>query len=239
MYYAPCHSPIHPGRVITTFAIISSVVEALNGNGAAYTANTSLPTWKQDIGRALLKSALVIQVVVITLFVLLAVVFHRRCAKAGIMNGRLTNVMYTLYASTTLLLARTIFRVVEYWSIADFHFGDDIDPMTLSPIIRYEWYFYVFEAGLMIVNNVMMNIRHPRKYLPKSTKTYLAQDGVTEIDGPGYKDSRNFFVTVFDPFDLYGMWKGTSNQDRFWEHNGFEGSGGRRKPANKEDVETA
>ena len=36
LYYVPYHSPLHPGRVLTTFGAISMVVEALNGNGAAY-----------------------------------------------------------------------------------------------------------------------------------------------------------------------------------------------------------
>jgi len=216
--------------------MISIVVEALNGNGASLVANLSLPTWKQEIGRNLLKAALLIQVVVIVLFLLLAVVFHRRCIRGGIMNHRLTNVLYTLYVSTALITARTIFRIVEYWSIADFHYEKGIDAMSVSPIIRHEWYFYVFEAGLMLCNHVMMNIKHPRKYLPKSTKTYLAQDGVTEITGPGYKDNRHFLVTLFDPFDLYGLMKGRSKDDRFWEKNGFDGSG-ERTPANKKDVE--
>ena len=239
LYYVPYHSPIHPGRVITTFAFISFVVEALNGNGAAYSANQSLPEDKQEIGRSLLKAALLIQVIVLVLFVLLAATFQRRCLKAGIRNRDLHNVLYTLYASTALVGIRTIFRVVEYWSIAELHFGEGMDPMTLSPIIRYEWFFYFFEAALMLMNHIMMNIRHPRKYLPKSTKTYLAQDGVTEVTGPGYKDSRHFLITLVDPFDLYGLMKGKGKEDRFWEQNGFHGSAGQKKPANPNDPEAA
>lgn len=216
LYFVPYHSPIHPGRVITTFAFISIVVEALNGNGAALTANLSLPLWKQDLGRSLLKASLLIQVVVLFLFVLLAVTFHRRCARSGITHPGLLNVLYTLYVSTALITARTIFRVVEYWSVASFHFEEGVDPMTLSPMIRYEWYFYVFEAALMLVNNVLMNWRHPRKYLPKSTKTYLATDG-TEVTGPGYKEDRHFLMTVVDPFDVYGLLKGRDKEKRFWE----------------------
>lgn len=219
LYYVPYHSPIHPGRVITTFAFISVVVEALNGNGASLSANQSLPRWKQDIGRNLLKAALLIQVVVIALFLLLAGVFHKRCRCGSIRSAKLENVLYTLYASTILLTIRTIFRVVEYWSVADLHYNDrSIDPMSFSPIIRYEWFFYVFEASLMLVNQVLMNVRHPRRYLPKSTKTYLsARDGKTEVTGPGYKDSRPFLVTLFDPFDLVGLIKGRDKDAKFWE----------------------
>jgi len=224
LYFTPQYSPIHPGRVITTFAAISGIVEALNGNGASLSANPSLPRWKQDIGRALLKASLLIQVFVVLAFVALALVFHRRVHRAGLRNARITNALATLYVSTAVLLVRTLYRVVEYFSVADLHYdttgGARFDPNTLSPLIRYEWFFYVFEASLMLVNMVLMNVRHPRRYLPQSTKVYLADDGVTEIVGPGYKEDRNFFVTVLDPFDLYGLIKGKDAGTRFWETQG-------------------
>ena len=221
LYYAPRYSPIHPGRVITTFAAISIIVEALNGNGAAYSANSSLSKDKQDLGRALLKASLLIQVFVVLAFVTLALVFHMRIRKAGLRNANMSNALATLYVSTAILFTRTIYRVVEYFSVADLHYtAADFDPMTLSPLIRYEWFFYVFEASLMLVNMVMMNVRHPRKYLPQSTKVYLADDGVTEIRGPGYKEDRNFFVTILDPFDIYGLIKGKDANTKFWEEQG-------------------
>lgn len=71
----------------------------------------------------------------------------------------------------------------------------------------------------MLCNAFLWNFRHPRKYLPKSTKVYLAQDGVTEITGPGYKDTRNFWATLFDPFDLVGLIRGRDNETRFWDEN--------------------
>lgn len=72
LYYIPYHSPIHPGRVLTTFAALSAVVEALNANGAWRVANSQAPKSQQDIGHALLKTALILQIVVVTFFVLLA-----------------------------------------------------------------------------------------------------------------------------------------------------------------------
>jgi hypothetical protein len=147
-------------------------------------------------------------------------------------------VLYTLYASTLLLSARTVFRVVEYWSVADTDFwrpgGVDVD--SLSPAIRHEWFFWVFEASLMLANHVLMNVRHPRRYLPKSAKTYLARDGVTEVDGPGYKDGRAFLVTVVDPFDLWGLVKGREKV-KFWEVMPDGKGVGRGGGGAREDVE--
>ena len=233
--YVPYHSPIHPGRVLTTFAFISAAVEALNGNGVAYSVNQSLPADKQALGRALLKAALVIQLAVLALFVLLAVVFQRRCWRAGLRSAGLRGALVTLYVSTGLLGARTVYRVVEYWSLAaaDFWRPGGVVASELSPVIRYEWFFWVWEASLMLANVGLVNVRHPRMFLPKSAKTYLAVDGVTEVTGPGYKDGRAFWVTLVDPFDLVGMAKGRDKQARFWEQQG-EGEG---KKGGRGDVE--
>jgi hypothetical protein len=237
LYYCPKYSPIHPGRVITTFALISAVVEALNGNGASYSSNQSLSKDKQDMGRALLKAALCIQVFVITAFVFLAGYFQWKVRRAGIKNANMTNAMTTLYISTALLFVRTIYRVVEYFGLADHYFGPGLDPNTLTPLIRYEWFFMFFEGTLMLVNQVMLNVRHPRHYLPKSTKVYLADDGVTEITGPGYKESRPWLVTFIDPFDIYGMIKGKDSKKKFWEEQAATEN--KAMPKNPADPEAA
>ncbi|KAL2163729.1 hypothetical protein VTH06DRAFT_5787 [Thermothelomyces fergusii] len=208
LYYAPYHSPIHPGRVLTTFAFVSVVIEALNGNGVAYSVNQSLPASKQETGRALLKASLVMQLGVLALFVLLAGTFHRRCARAGPRNRNLFAALHTLYASAALLIARTVFRVVEYWSISQHDFWNPS------------------HASLMLANSVLVNVRHPRRYLPKSTKTYLAMDG-TEVEGPGYKDERPFWQTLIDPFDLWGLVTGRDKGQKFWE----EANGGAKGAA--------
>lgn len=234
LYYVPYLSPLHPGRVLTTFSFISCIVEVLNGTGASYSANTSLPQDKQNLGHNLFKAALLIQIVVIAAFLALAITFHRRCRRRGINSPTLYKALRTLYLSEALLTVRTIYRVVEYWSIAQLHFGPELDPTSLSPLVRYEWFFYVFEASLMLANQVLLNARHPRMFLPKSTKTYLATDGVTEVTGPGYDDKRPFLVTLFDPFGVAGMIKGRKKEERFWEGGataevvGGKGDGGRK-----------
>jgi len=247
LYYVPYHSPIHPGRVFTTFAAISSIVEALNGNGAANVANTSLSQHRQDIGKALLKSALIIQLGILTAFVTLAAFFHRRCKKAGLLPENLKAVLITLYISSALIGTRTIYRTVEYFSSAAIHVTANFNPKSISPIIRYEWFFWVFEALLMITNSFLLNARHPMRFLPRNNKIYLAKDGVTEIEGEGYEDKRKFWVTMIDPFDIRGMIKGRNMKKGFWEDaEGAEGAAGgnggvvtENAAASKNDVEKA
>lgn len=171
-----------------------------------------------EIGHALIKTSLLLQIVVAILFITLAVTFHRRCVVAGITNERLNKPLWTLYTSMTLILARTIYRIVEYFSVAELRYGPGFDPATISPIVRYEWFFYVFEAALMLCNLVMFNVRHPRRYLPRNNKIYLCPDGVTEIEGPGYNDPRKLWQTLIDPFDIQGLVTGRGREtDKFWE----------------------
>ncbi|KAJ4118661.1 hypothetical protein NW768_010720 [Fusarium equiseti] len=217
LYYVPYHSTIHPGRVLTTFGFISAIVEALNGWGASYSANQSLTDSEIEAGHALIKTSLLLQIIVAVLFITLAVTFHRRCAANGINNERLTNSLWTLYVSMVLILSRTIYRIVEYFSVAELRYGKGFDPATINPVVRYEWYFYVFEATVMLINLVMFNVRHPRRYLPRNNKIYLSPDGSTEIEGPGYKDPRKLWQTLVDPFDIKGLINGRGRQnEEFW-----------------------
>ncbi|KAL2107240.1 hypothetical protein VUR80DRAFT_5528 [Thermomyces stellatus] len=234
LYYVPYHSPLHPGRVLTTFGFISLVIESLTGWGASYTANQSLDESERKTGHALIKASLLMQIVVITCFVALAGTFHRRCIKGGIRDRRLQKPLITLYISVTVILVRTIFRVAEYFGMSEMRFDDPaFDPMEMTPLIRYEWFFAVFEGGLMLGNMYLFNARHPRMYLPEKSSTYLAVDGRTEVDGPGWKDSRPFWKTVVDPFDLHGLVRGTAQIQKFWEEDGI---GGPRKERASESV---
>jgi len=66
----------------------------------------------------------------------------------------------------------------------------------------------------MLANMVLWNIWHPGRFLPEDKRVYLAQDGETEVLGPGWE-------------------KGNG---RFWEDSGFahllleerDGEGGRK-----------
>lgn len=223
--YVPYHAPLHPGRVLTTFGAISIVIESLTGWGASYTANQSLTDSQRQIGHGLIKASLLMQLAVLTCFITLAVTFHRRCSKAGIRDRRLQQPLYTLYASSALILARTIFRVVEYFGISNLRYSDpDFDPSSMTPLVRYEWWFLVFEGALMLLNSFMFNIRHPRMFLPERSTTYLAVDGKTEVEGPGWRDPRPFWQTVVDPFDIRGLVTGRiGKMERFWEEDGIGG----------------
>ncbi|PSN72316.1 RTA1 domain protein [Corynespora cassiicola Philippines] len=227
LYYVPYFSPLHPGRTLTTFGAVSFVVEVMNGIGVSYIANPNIPENLTDLGHILMKTSLIIQVVVITTFCIIAAIFHRKCTSAGLKSRKVQGPLWTMYASMALILVRTIYRIVEHFGASSIPTDPpaDWDPMSLSPIIRYEWYFYVFEAMLMLFNSVLWNIRHPRRYLPEDYHVYLAQDGKTELQGPGWKDDQPWLMTFIDPCGITAALtkKGRSKKEKpFWEENGFE-----------------
>lgn len=71
----------------------------------------------------------------------------------------------------------------------------------------------------MICNAVLLNVRHPMRFLPENNKIYLGLDGKTEVLGPGYHDSRPRWCTFVDPFDVAGLVSGRDGKDRFWEND--------------------
>lgn len=214
LYYIPYHSPIHPGRVFTTFIALGVVIEVITANGAALVANTSNPQSSQDTGKALLKAALILQIALMVGFVALASKFYYNCSRGGVLNHKVKRALYVLYCSCTLITIRTIYRTVEYFTAASLNASNVKD---ISPILKDEWFFWVFETAVMFSNTVLLNVLHPMQCLPRSNKIYLATDGVTEIEGPGYEDKRPFILTLFDPFDLTGLIFGREKQRKFWE----------------------
>lgn len=219
-YYVPYFSPFHPGRVLTTFGFLSAIVEALNAIGVSYIANPAATESRINTGQTIMKVSLIAQILVISCFLVLAAIFYRRCSKANIKVRPVTGPMVTLYISTAIILARTIYRLVEHFGTSAMSVGLSQNMENLSPMLRYEWYFYVFEAGLMLINTCLWNVRHPRRYLPQSPRTYLAQDGSVELEGPGWDDTRPWLVTLVDPFGFMASGK-EKTRPPFWETNGY------------------
>lgn len=101
-----------------------------------------------------------------------------------------------------LILARTIYRTIEYFIISSASgTASNTSVDELNPLLKDEWYFWVFEAALMLANSVLWNARHPGRYLPTNKNIYLDKDGITEVEGENCEDQRPFLVTLIDPFE--------------------------------------
>lgn len=211
LYYVPYLSPIHPGRVISTFVGLDIIVAILTGNGAAKVSNIDNSATELRLGRGLLRTSILLQVICFLGFIALEVTFHRRCLRANIPNKKLRMIIILLYTSSALILIRNVYRVVEVFQ------------GYTGYLQTHEAFFYVFDGTLMLINSMMLNLFHPMMFLPHSNKTYLCRNGVTETEGPGWVDKRPLLVTVFDPLDLVGLFIGRDKITKFWETEQAQG----------------
>ncbi|KAL3442964.1 hypothetical protein BJX65DRAFT_298601 [Aspergillus insuetus] len=190
-YYAPHNAPLPAARVLSTFGALMLLVETLNALGVSLASNPSGSHSTQDLGSHLTIAALALQLGVIIIFVLLAGIFHYRCAKNGVKVRALLVPLRTLYASMGLIFVRCIYRLVEHMGSTTVDI-DNIEALrALTPVLRYEWFFYVFEATLMLLNSALWNIWNPGRFLPRSYRVYLSKDGKTEVEGVAVEDCRS------------------------------------------------
>lgn len=162
-----------------TFGGLMAIVETLNSVGVSLFANPTAPPSQLSMGKNLVLAAVIIQLVIIVIFFVMAGIFHFRCVKAGFTrnNRALTTPLSTLYASMVLILVRCIYRLVEKTAFRSVWIRDLEELKQLSPLLRHEVFFYIFEASLILVNSVIWNIWHPGRFLPSSHRTHLAEDG--------------------------------------------------------------
>ncbi|KAF1961106.1 hypothetical protein CC80DRAFT_230042 [Byssothecium circinans] len=205
LYYIPYLALMHPGRVATTFIGLDGVCEILIGQGAWRMANSTMTEKQRKLGANLVTASLCLQVALFGSFGLLAAHFHRRASKAKVLTRDLRTVLYVLYVSATIVTIRCIYRLVEYIQGWD------------STIYKNEIFFWIFEAAIMLLNTALLNAFHPGKRLPRSNSVFLDRDGITERRGPGWTDERPWILTVFDPFDVWGIITGKDKKTQFWD----------------------
>jgi hypothetical protein len=199
------------------------LVEALNSIGVALSSNSSSSPSQQTLGGNLTLAALSIQLIVIFTFVCLAGVFHWRCAKTKIPAAAVKTVLLTLYASMALIFVRCIYRLVEHTGDTKVNIADLDALRALSPLLRYEVFFYIFEASLMLVNSVLWNVWHPGRFLPRDNHVYLARDG-THAQREEEADSRPLLAKTAHVLTFGILFGRKAQTDRFQELAEFHGA---------------
>lgn len=189
LYYVPYCAPLPPNRIMSLFGALVAIVEALNGLGVAFTSNSSSSQSVQELGSKLTKASLAVHLAVIVVCIVLAGMFYRNCLSAGIRRRNVTTPLTILCSSMVLILIRCIYRLVEHLGNMGLAI-DDLEAMRqLSPILRYEWYFYVFESTTMLLNSAIWNIWHPGRYLPGLHNIHLSPEG-NEVEAEENLDTR-------------------------------------------------
>lgn len=194
LHYVPHCATLPPAKILSTFGGLVALVEALNGLGVAFTSNPSSPQNTQEMGSDLTMASLALQICVIVTCVILAASFHWRCARSNVNIRAVSTPLVTLYVSMSLILTRCIYRLVEHTGSVALKLNDLQALEQLTPILRYEWYFYVFEATVMLLNSILWNIWNPSRYLPRNHNVYLDQDGRVVHGGEEKRDSRSLLI---------------------------------------------
>jgi hypothetical protein len=193
--------------------------------GAPQAVNTNSTPGQITSGITILKAALILQAILMVFLVTVAIGWHWKCSgdtnlilnNEGRTKRDLKRVIYTLYLSCGLIVCCNIFRMVEYFEYSSFitpTSGPFLDASSVSPIVRYEWLFWVFDAAALLCNSLLWNVMHIAKELPKDERVYLADDG-TEKQGLIIGDPRSGWGKIFDPFDLRGLAMGYP--EKWWE----------------------
>lgn len=175
-YYVPHKTPIAPNKVLVIFGSLMTLVEVFNGLGVAFSSN---PTGnEQTAGRALVLTSLGIQICVITSFFVMTSIFWYRCSKTNIRNQAVPKLIIVLFCSMTLVFIRCVYRTVEHAGQTTEDLNNVQEENKDSPLERYEWFFWVFEGSTMLTNSLLWNFFNAGRFLPRSTETWIGEDGV-------------------------------------------------------------
>lgn len=202
---------------------------------------TTLPLKKRD---AMAKASVVLQLLQLSVTLLMTFIFNRCCYVGRITRSpRVTRLLAILYTTTLFLLLRTLYTTV-------YHFTTPANPshalkeaqsnsqsLTLPAILLNEVYFLVLDSTPVLLVPILWNVFHPRGYLPADPARYLAQDGRTELKGPGWNDSRSLTETFMNPFASLTHRGG--HEKPFWERNGYAFGRSGRVGARRAPTQTA
>ncbi|THC90177.1 hypothetical protein EYZ11_010354 [Aspergillus tanneri] len=141
-----------------------------------------------NTGERIIIGGLFVQIIMFTLFVITAAVFEIRMARGPLcpsseVSGVWRPHMVALYVTSTMILVRSIIRVVEYLDGYDGY------------LMRHEVFLYVFDALLMFLPMVILNGVHPSeincllgrgdKYIRRFIKTHKSVDRpLVEMQNP-------------------------------------------------------
>lgn len=132
-----------------------------------------------NLGENIITVGLGIQIFFFGLFVTVASIFHYRIKAIPSLRSKQLSVpwesyLYVLYIASGLILVRSVFRIIEY------AMGSD------GVLLKHEYFLYIFDAMLMFVTMVVLNVCHPSRIINKrKTGETILQDldpHNTEID---------------------------------------------------------
>ncbi|KAJ5690436.1 hypothetical protein N7462_004828 [Penicillium macrosclerotiorum] len=144
------YSPIRIDLITKIFVTCDIVTFFVQGGGAGMMAQSSLT----HIGQDIVLAGLVLQIITFVLFVVTAVAFARRMGKSPTHTAAQGSVpwkkhLHSLYIISSMILIRSIFRVIEYG------LGND------GYLLAHEWPNYIFDAVPMLIAMCCFAVWYP------------------------------------------------------------------------------
>ncbi|KAF5549784.1 Rtm1p [Fusarium mexicanum] len=161
------HLSLIPVKWVTRIFVTGDVIAfSLQAGGGGIQSAGTLDLY--NLGEKIIIAGLFVQIVVFGFFVVTSILFHTRLLKSPTHESRRGDVpwaryLYVLYATSFLILVRSIFRVVEYLQ------GND------GYLISHEFYLYIFDAILMALVMLIFMIWYV-KHLQKESKPADIED---------------------------------------------------------------
>ncbi|EPS45626.1 hypothetical protein H072_385 [Dactylellina haptotyla CBS 200.50] len=137
---------------IFVFGDVASFVIVGVGGSLVATADTAD---KADKGELIVIVGLIVQLVFFSIFLLTALIFHFRINKNPTEKVQVKHTvhyqkhLYILYLAGFLILARSVFKLIEYIQGRDGY------------LFSKEWFAYVFDAAFMFFTMIIFHIVHP------------------------------------------------------------------------------
>ncbi|KAH8879708.1 RTA1-domain-containing protein [Thozetella sp. PMI_491] len=154
------YSMIRP-KWLTKFFLLGDILSFLGQGGGGGILATAKTESSQSMGNNVILLGLGIQIVFFGFFMVVTMVFHVRIYRKPTTvslstAARWQRLLWVLYATSLLIMIRSIFRLVEYAQ------GND------GSLMQKEAYAYVLDALLMVVVTAIYSFYHPSAVLTEN-----------------------------------------------------------------------
>ncbi|KAH6981468.1 RTA1 like protein-domain-containing protein [Ilyonectria destructans] len=172
------HSLIRPNW-LTKFFLIGDVLSIMTQSAGGSMLAGAKTKEERDRGETIIIVGLVIQIIFFGLFMISTFIFHRRInrdptSKSLTITVPWRRLLVVLYATSLLILVRSVFRVIEYVM------GHD------GVLQSKEVFIYIFDILLMAGVAVIFNVFHPSQVLTVPAKERVSSsDSEMQLEGFG------------------------------------------------------
>jgi tellurite resistance protein TehA-like permease len=136
-----------------------------------------------NLGQYIIIGGLGIQIFFFQIFIITTGIFHYRILRFPSQHSQSLTVpwqrfLMVLYASSALILVRSVFRIAQYVM------GQD------GILLSHEYYLYIFDGCLMFLCMVLFIIWHPSKIIRKTSNEPVVEMLGYEIDDEAKRERR-------------------------------------------------